>query len=329
LFHARTTLQWRDHTQNTVLKAVSKEARQRGERPPRMVVVATQVIEQSLDLDFDVMLTDLAPLDLLVQRAGRLHRHPPRARDHPYRLLITAPEMKGEVPQFPKTEFPYEPNFLFRTWAVLQSCDALTLTDDAPRLIEQVYGEEALRGLTPELAETMNKAQQEWEKGRSAAERDAGRQLVGKPSVVTLLAQSNQELSEDDDPQAIQALRVLTRRDAPGISLMCLHRVNGQICLDAEGNDQVDVNHPKSAQVAQLARRIVTVSSYPVVDYFRNEDANNYPLRWKKIAALRHARLAVFENGEYTESPKFTLRLTRGLGLQIDYRKSGGQDDEL
>jgi len=71
LLHARFALADRKRHEKAALAKFGKE---RTARPGR-VLVATQVVESSLDLDFDVMVSDLAPMAALIQRAGRLWRH--------------------------------------------------------------------------------------------------------------------------------------------------------------------------------------------------------------------------------------------------------------
>ena len=72
LLHSRFLASERAARDRRMLELFGKDSQQ---RPVRHVVVATQVIEQSLDVDFDLMLTDPAPMDLVLQRIGRLHRH--------------------------------------------------------------------------------------------------------------------------------------------------------------------------------------------------------------------------------------------------------------
>lgn len=89
---------------------VSRLGRDAGRRPRRHIVISTQIIEQGLDLDFDVMFSDIAPLDLIIQRAGRLHRHSSLNNSRPAdkieaRLVITGstvPDTAKAPPEFPR-----------------------------------------------------------------------------------------------------------------------------------------------------------------------------------------------------------------------------------
>ncbi|WP_282795519.1 type I-E CRISPR-associated protein Cse1/CasA [Streptomyces sp. CC224B] len=119
------------------------------ERPRRHVVVASQVLEQSLDVDFDLLVTDLAPVDLVLQRMGRLHRH---ARVRPARLarprcLITGVAWEEDPPKPASgTLAVYRSEYtLLRTLAVLGpflAGETLALPDDISPLVQAVYSEE-------------------------------------------------------------------------------------------------------------------------------------------------------------------------------------------
>ena len=135
----------------------AKVAELGGKRPARHIVVASQVVEQSLDVDFDLLVTDLAPVDLVLQRMGRLHRHP-RGRDQcdrPERVrrarcLVTGVDW-DELPPRPVrgSRTVYGEHALLRSLAVLRTrleADTDTgrtvrLPDDISPLVQDAYGD--------------------------------------------------------------------------------------------------------------------------------------------------------------------------------------------
>jgi CRISPR-associated endonuclease/helicase Cas3 len=113
------------------------------------VLVATQVIEQSLDVDFDLVISDLAPIDLLIQRAGRLWRHTWRKRpiDGPL-LLIVSPDPREAINKdwyrkaFPRAAYVYENHALLCVTArELLAMDSISVPEDVRGLIEAVYSD--------------------------------------------------------------------------------------------------------------------------------------------------------------------------------------------
>lgn len=155
------------HSRFTATDRLAKEGTLRAElgkpspevrRPARRIVVGTQVIEQSLDLDFDVLITDLCPVDLLLQRIGRLHRHarPRPAKLEGARCFVLMPE---DDALDPGSAAVYGEYLLLRTKALLPP--RVVLPDDVSPLVQAVYGGD--RAVLPYLPEGYDDAEQAWE----------------------------------------------------------------------------------------------------------------------------------------------------------------------
>lgn len=112
-----------------------------GQRPEKMVIIGTQVLEQSLDIDFDVLYTDIAPIDLILQRIGRLHRHDGTYRPQnlaqakTYVLGINSFGDYGDA-----NEAVYEKYYLMKTDYFLPKI--INLPGDISKLVQKVYDPE-------------------------------------------------------------------------------------------------------------------------------------------------------------------------------------------
>lgn len=156
LFHARFTAADRERLTNCVVKLFGKDT---ANRPRRFILVATQVVEQSLDVDFDHMITEIAPMDLLLQRSGRLHRH--RIRNSNPVLHVLLPE-EG-TGQFEGTGYVYAEKPLLRTMAQLRVCGQVDLPSDFRSLIERTYGSSSWESPGTDW-ETIQKADDQWDR---------------------------------------------------------------------------------------------------------------------------------------------------------------------
>lgn len=164
LFHARFRFLDRQEKEKDTLNHFGREAlREKGR-----IIVATQVVEQSLDLDFDWMVTQICPIDLLFQRLGRLHRHTrarPAGFESPCCTVVT---VEGE--DFGLHGLIYDnARVLWRTEQLLSGTDRIFFPQAYREWINSVYEDEEWK----DEPETITKAHCEALGKRYAAEWEA------------------------------------------------------------------------------------------------------------------------------------------------------------
>ncbi|WP_207101397.1 CRISPR-associated helicase Cas3' [Paracoccus shandongensis] len=157
LLHARFTLADRKRIEAGMMARFGRDGTARQGR----VLVGTQVLESSLDLDFDVMVSDLAPIASLIQRAGRLWRHmdlrPADLRPVPAPVLhVVSPDPAAVADDrwlhgvLDRGAWVYPLADQWRTAAVLAEAGALRAPGNLRALIEAVHGRDA-RPVPPAL----------------------------------------------------------------------------------------------------------------------------------------------------------------------------------
>jgi CRISPR-associated endonuclease/helicase Cas3 len=219
------------------------------------IVVASQVLEQSLDVDFDLLVTDLAPVDLVLQRLGRLHRH---RRERP--ALVTAPrcavvgveEWSAEpVRAVSGSRRVYGEHTLLRAAALLSQRSRFSLPADIAPLVQDAYGPVALGPASwqPAMAKAENLAQID-----AAQRRDrAGQFLLGEATGSgSLVGWSHAGIGDADGPRG--AAQVRDGAESLEVLVVCRDRDGGLLTPDwisRGAGRQIPIDQPVPAALAR------------------------------------------------------------------------------
>ncbi len=289
LFHGRFLFTDRERIEEICLAKFGKD----GDRPHRYVLVATQVIEQSLDVDFDLMISDLAPVDLLLQRSGRLHRHTRKHRPESLKsptLWIVNPQVdQGAKADFKESGYVYDRHILLRSWLTLRDRSSIQLPEEMDDLIESVY---ALDAPIPETLEPGH--QEDWQTSLADYQADKEESHRAKANQVKLPPARGENkpdqftrMGEEDDESTIAAV---TRLGEPSITTIFLQRTDQGLCFptgDREPREPINLSAtPDLPAIRKLLAHSTRISKPEIVKIL---DAQPNPPQWTS-ALLRNCR---------------------------------------
>lgn len=316
LFHGRFLFIDRDRIEKDCIAKFGKPDKNRS-RPHRYVLVATQVIEQSLDLDFDLMISDLAPIDLLLQRSGRLHRHEER-KNRPAKLTqptlwLVAPEQSKAGVQFGDSKLIYNRHILLRTWLTLRHKTFIQLPEQTDELIESVY---QLHAPIPQDLESLH--QQDWESSKEDYLKGETSEKIAKANAIKLpCARGNHkpheftQQGEEDDENTIAAV---TRLGEKSVTTIFMQEGSAGLILPVSGQAINLDKSPDWPTIRALLEHSTRISKKGLVEELLKQPN---PKKWTS-ALLRHCRYVVLNTQGKAEVDKWEFYLNAQRGVVIE-----------
>jgi CRISPR-associated endonuclease/helicase Cas3 len=183
--HSRFPFFRRQELENVWLERLGKR---RSDEGKGSLLIATQVVEQSVDIDLDFIVSDLAPTDMLLQRIGRLWRHERMSRkaaEPDFWINAPAVDATADTKElkraFGKSGYVYAPYVLLRTAEVFAQRENLVLPDQIREVLEATYAERAESDEPAAWSEL--KAEVNAEREKLAQEAESATRVLGWQSV--------------------------------------------------------------------------------------------------------------------------------------------------
>lgn len=322
LLHSQIPLDERQQREDRLKNKYGRD----GKRPDsgKGIVVGTQVLEQSLDLDFDVMVSDLAPIDLLLQRAGRLHRHTrSRPSNHKIPKLWLNFEIDGNGELLIGTDRMVYAEFIMRqTCKVLTEYPQIQLPGDYRNLIEAVYGD-----IVPSENSPLYDAWLKLQSDQKIASREARERLLPPPNPRDSFARTAaMHIKFEEDENSADWIVAKTRLSERTLNIIPLERNGDSVTLESTSKRiviKVYTEAPREIQ-RELLRRQLRISNQTAIDEILNDAERNPTELFDRSALLKGFYPLWLKGGKNEFETKHGLLhiiLDPQLGLVIEKEK--------
>lgn len=330
LYHAQFTMPDRAEKEKELLTKMGKTSKDSDRN--RLLLIGTQVLEQSLDYDTDIMVTQLCPMDLLLQRIGRLHRHnrdgkvwnysrPKRLRE-PECMILREEENSYDS----GSSAVYGEYLLMRTEKILGN--EIKIPGDISSLVQKVYDKKDNLGLT---GEAYRKACEKYEKDLKDKKEEAKIYLLKNPSQKDLC---NMLKSQEESSEKMAEARV--RDSVSSIEVLLMkEQEEGDIRFVRENSENRSgisafriPDQEEGREIAMQRLRLPHIfctfwNKKEVIEEL--EDRNRKKLaEWQKSPWLRGELVLLLDKENQTELKGYQLSYSFEKGLE--YTRKGEED---